>query len=93
MITTFTVMPSVFAGEEEDEEEEEDETGFGTTEREQEREMESEEGEDEDEGGIALGSGTGNVILYGTIAAIIAAIGYSGFKIVSSRKKTSPKSQ
>jgi hypothetical protein len=73
LITAFTVMPAVYAGEDEEEDEDENE-------------------EENEEGGIALGSGTGNIILYGTIAAIIAAIGYSGFKIVSSRKKASTKS-
>lgn len=88
LITAFTIIPSIHADEDEDKEKE-DETGIGETEP----EMESEGSEDDEVSGIPLGSGTGNIILYGTIAAIIAAIGYSGFKIIASRKKSSPKSQ
>lgn len=49
------------------------------------------EREHQDEG-ISLGTDIGNVILYGTIAAIGVSIAYTAFKITSSKRKSSPKS-
>ena len=49
------------------------------------------EREHQDEG-IPIGTDIGNVILYGTIAAIGASIAYTAFKITSSKRKSSPKS-
>ena len=77
VISTVIMMPSIYA-EEEDEEIEDN----GLMQREQEEENEDEEGS------IPLGSGTGNIILYGTIAAIVTSIGYVIFKIVSSKRKS-----
>ena len=83
LLGAFTIMPIVYA---EDDEEDEDKNNIsGLKEREDEGEH------DEDDGGLQLGSGVNSIILYGTIAAIVAAIGYSGFKIITSRRKT-PKS-
>lgn len=68
----------------EDEYENDDREGFGIMEREREREHQ------DDEEGIPLGSDTGNIILYGTIAAIIASIGYTAFKIIYTKRKSNP---
>ena len=46
------------------------------------------EREHQDEG-IPLGTEMGNVILYGTIAAIVTSVAYTAFKI-SSKKKAKP---
>jgi hypothetical protein len=55
----------------------------------EENESEDEREESEDDNGVSLGSNVENFILYGTIAAIIASIGYTVFKIASSRRKPS----
>jgi|CXWL01.1.fsa_nt_gi hypothetical protein len=89
ILSAFTVMPIVYA--EDDEDDEEKNNTFGSKEGEDERENEGEDERGEDDGGLQLGSGINSVILYGTIAAIATAIGYSGFKIFASRRKT-PKS-
>ena len=87
-LVVFTIIPIVYA-EDEDEDDDDDEKNniFGS----KEGEDEGEDERDEDDGGLQLGSGINLVILYGTIAAIATAIGYSGFKIITSRRKT-PKS-
>ncbi len=72
------VIPAVYAEEDDDD----DREGFGEMKREREHQDE----------GIPIGSDIGNVILYGTIAAIGASIAYTAFKIKSSKRKSSPKS-
>ena len=67
------------AAADEDEYEEEDRMGFGIMEREREHQN------DED---LAVGSSTGNMILYLTISAIVASIGYTAFKISRIKKQT-----
>jgi hypothetical protein len=86
LFTSMTIVPTIFAGEDDDEEEERLESQV----REEEQREEEEEEENEDEGGIPLGTDTGNIILYGTIAAIVASIGYTAFKIISSKRKPRP---
>jgi len=66
----------VYAEEEDEEEKEDDRFGFGIQEREREHEREE---------GSSQFSGT---ILYVTIGAIVAAIGYTVFKIMRSKKAT-----
>ena len=75
-------VPIAVADEDEyeDEEREEDRMGFGFMEREREREHQDDNEE------IAIGSNIGNMILYGTIAAIIASVGYTGFKIYRAKR-------
>ena len=84
-------LPTVFADEDEFEEEEDeirfgfgddDERGFGETEREREREHEDE---------LAIGSGTADLILYVTIGAIVASIGYTGLKIFRTKRAQAQK--
>lgn len=72
-------IPITYADE--DEFEDDDNVGFGIMEQERERELDH-----EDDDGLAIGSGTGDLILYVTIAAIIASVGYTGFKIFNARK-------
>ena len=74
-------VPIAVADEDEykDDDEEKDRIGFGLMEREREREH-----QDDEE--IAIGSDIGNMILYGTIAAIIASVGYTGFKIYRAKR-------
>lgn len=48
------------------------------------------EGEDsEEDGASAIGSGLPGMILYGVIAAVVGTIGYTAYKIFTSRKKAS----
>ena len=56
-----------------------------------EREREREHNDDDDE--LAIGSGTGDMILYVTIGAIVASIGYTGFKILKSKRPMVQKSK
>ena len=79
MISVVYVIPAVYAEEDDDDD---DREGFGEMKREREHQDE----------GIPLGTDVGNVILYGTITAIIASIAYTAFKITSSKRKSSPKS-
>lgn len=67
-----------FAQEDDDERE-----GFGLTERERER-------EDDDDRSI-LGSGVTDLILAGTVAAIVGVAGYAGYKVYQIKKKARPK--
>ena len=67
------VIPIAYAEEDDDDE---DRIGFGEMKREREHQDE----------GIPLGTEMGNIILYGTIAAIVVSVAYTAFKI-SSRKK------
>lgn len=67
--------------------EDEDENGLGLTEREQEREQEREH--EDEEGSSILGSGTTDMILAGTIAAMAGVGGYAAYKVYQIRKKAS----
>ena len=78
MMSAVYVIPAVYAEEDDDD----DREGFGEMKREREHQDE----------GIPIGSDIGNVILYGTIAAIGISIAYTAFKIKSSKRKSSPKS-
>jgi len=79
MLSMVYIIPTVYA---EDDDDEDDREGFGEMKREREHQDE----------GIPLGTDVGNVILYGTIAAIVASVVYTAFKITSSKRKSSPKS-
>ncbi|MDH5431248.1 MAG: hypothetical protein OEW78_05115 [Nitrosopumilus sp.] len=76
MISVVYVIPDVYAEEDDDRE------GFGEMKREREHQDE----------GIPIGTDIGNVILYGTIAAIGISVAYTAFKITSSKRKSDPKS-
>jgi hypothetical protein len=77
-LSTVYIIPTTYAEDEDDD----DREGFGEMKREREHQDE----------GIPIGTDIGNVILYGTIAAIGASIAYTAFKIKSSKRKSSPKS-
>ena len=79
VLSMVYIIPAVYAEEDDDDD---DREGFGEMKREREHQDE----------GIPIGTDIGNVILYGTIAAIIASIAYTAFKIKSSKRKSSPKS-
>ena len=79
VLSMIYIIPTVYAEEDDDDD---DREGFGEMKREREHQDE----------GIPIGTDIGNVILYGTIAAIIASIVYTAFKITSSKRKSSPKS-
>ena len=74
------MIPTAYA----EEDDEEDRIGSGEMKREREQEHQDE--------GIPIGTEIGNVILYGTIAAIGASVVYTAFKIKSSKRKSSSKS-
>lgn len=78
MLSVVYIIPVVHAEEDNDD----DQEGFGEMKREREHQ----------DGGIPLGTDIGNVILYGTIAAIGVSVAYTAFKITSSKRKSSPKS-
>lgn len=65
----------------EDEYEDDDREGYGVMDREREREREH--GDDDK---LIIGSGMGDVILYVTIAAIAASVGYTGLKMLKTKK-------
>jgi hypothetical protein len=75
LILLMVSIPVAIA--EEDEDDDEERKGFGIMEREREH-------QDDEE--LAIGSDTGNMILYGTIAAIIVSVGYTGFKLYRTKK-------
>ncbi|MDH3489021.1 MAG: hypothetical protein OEL56_01080 [Nitrosopumilus sp.] len=77
MLSTTYIIPTVYAEEEDD-----DREGYGEMKREREHHDE----------GIPLGTDIGNVILYGTIAAIGVSVVYTAFKITSSKRKSHLKS-
>ena len=79
MISVVYVIPDVYAEEDDDGD---DREGFGEMKREREHQDE----------GIPIGTDIGNVILYGTIAAIGISVAYTAFKITSSKRKSDPKS-
>lgn len=64
---------------EDDEFEEDERAGFGIMERER-------ENEHDDDGGLSVGSGTGNLILLVTIGAIVSSVGYTGYKILRTKR-------
>jgi len=72
-------IPAAYAEEDDDDD---DREGFGEMKREREHLDE----------GIPLGTDIGNIILYGTIAAIGVSVAYTAFKIKSSKRKSSQKS-
>ena len=78
MLSMIYMIPTVYA----EEEDEDDREGSGEMKREREHQDE----------GIPIGTDIGNVILYGTIAAIGISVAYTAFKIKSSKRKSSPKS-
>ena len=78
MLSMVHLIPDMYA----EEEDEDDREGFGEMKREREHQDE----------GIPIGTDIGNVILYGTIAAIGVSIAYTAFKITSSKRKSSQKS-
>ena len=83
-------IPLAYADEDEyddDEYDDDEREGLGVMEREREREH----NDDDDE--LAIGSGTGDMILYVTIGAIVASIGYTGFKILKSKRPMVQKSK
>ena len=71
------IIPTAYAEEEDD-----DREGYGEMKRDREHQ----------DGGIPLGTDMGNIILYGTIAAIGASVAYTAFKITSSKRKSHLKS-
>ena len=77
MLSVVYIIPDLYAEDDDD-----DREGFGEMKREREHQDE----------GIPLGTDIGNVILYGTIAAIGASIAYTAFKITPSKRKSRQKS-
>lgn len=77
MLSTTYIIPTTYAEEEDD-----DREGYGEMKREREHQDE----------GIPLGTDMGNIILYGTIAAIGVSVAYTAFKIISSKRKSHLKS-
>jgi hypothetical protein len=80
LIIAFLVVsiPVAFADEDEyeyDDDKFEEREGFGL--------MEREHDDDED---LAIGSDTGHLILYVTLGAIAASIGYTAFKILKTKR-------
>ena len=79
-LATIYVIPTAYAEEEDDD----DDDREGLREMKREREHQDE--------GIPIDTDVGNVILYGTIAAIGVSIAYTAFKIKSTKRKSSQKS-
>lgn len=79
VLTLSMSIPALAVAEEDDEDEDEERFGFG--EREQEREREHEGG---------LGSPYSGTVLYVTIGAIVAAFGYTGYRIYRSKTVKKP---
>ncbi len=84
LVLAFSSTDIAFADEDEwdDDEREYEREGFGEMEREREH--------DDDDEGLALGGGTSDAILYGTIAVIVGSIAYTGFKIYKARRPKIP---
>ena len=78
MLSMVYIIPTTYAEDDDDD----DREGFGEMKREREHQDE----------GIPIGTDIGNVILYGTIAAIGVSVAYTAFKITSSKRKSDPKS-
>ena len=53
----------------------------------------NQEREHQDDDELQIGSGTGDMILYVTIGAIAASIGYTGFKIFKTKRPMTQKSK
>ena len=91
LVTLLAIsIPVAYADEDEyddDEYDDDEREGFGVMEQEREREH----NDDDDE--LAIGSGTGDMILYVAIGAIVASIGYTGFKILKSKRPMVQKSK
>ena len=85
LIFAFMAITIPFSYAEVDEFEEDDKGGFGIMERER-------EGEHDDDEGSSIGSSTGNLILLVTIGAIVASVGYTGYKILRTKRPTISKS-
>ena len=79
VVSGTLVVPITYAEEDDDDD---DREGYGEMKREREHQDE----------GIPIGTDMGNVILYGTIAAIVVSVVYTAFKITSSKRKSNPKS-
>ena len=84
-LVTLLVFSVPVAFPDDDEYDDDDWNGFGIMEQEREREH-----EDDDE--FQIGSGVGDMILYATIGAIVASIGYTGFKVLKSKRPVVQKS-
>lgn len=85
LFVLFVVLSAVYpipTGYTEEDEDDDDREGYGEMKREREHQDE----------GIPLGTDMGNVILYGTIAAIGVSVAYTAFKITSSKRKSHLKS-
>ena len=82
MLSAVYIIPAAYAEDDDDDYDDDDREGYGEMKREREHQDE----------GIPLGTDMGNVILYGTIAAIVASVGYTAFKITSSKRKSILKS-
>ena len=65
-----------------DDDDDEREFGFG----EREREHGDEKEDDDDDERIGLGTGVSDMVLYVTISAIVGTIGYTGYKIISTKR-------
>ncbi len=79
-------VPVVFADD--DEYDDDEWEGFGIMEQEREREH-----QDDDDNELQIGSGMGDMILYATIGAIVTSIGYTGFKVLKSKRPVIKKSK
>ena len=85
LFVLFVVLSAVYlipTGHTEEDDDDDDREGYGEMKREREHQDE----------GIPLGTDMGNVILYGTIAAIGVSVAYTAFKITSSKRKSHLKS-
>ena len=81
VLVLLIISVPVAIADEDEYEDKEDRVGFGIMEREREREHQDDEN-------LAIGSDTGNLILYITIGAIIVSIGYTAFKMFRMKKRT-----
>ena len=87
-IVTLLVFSVPVAFADEDEYDDDEREGFRIINQEREREH-----QDDDDDELQIGSGVGDMILYATIGAIVASIGYTGFKILKSKKPIAQKSK
>ena len=75
-------IPVVYADE--DDYDDDEREGFGIMMQEREHQ--------DDDNELQIGSGVGDMILYATIGAIVASIGYTGFKVIKSKRPMTQKS-
>jgi hypothetical protein len=87
-LVTFLVFSVPVAIADDDEYDDDEWKGYGIMEQEREREH-----QDDDDNELQIGSGMGDMILYATIGAIVASIGYAGFKILKSKRPMVQKSK